>query len=155
MHLTLESAIAFINASLAPAVLFTGVGLLLAGLQAKYSTIVSVIRSLNRERRELESAAEGARSERLATLGEQIHSLMRRAKLVRNSICSFYLTIFFLVGSSILIGLRVLAIGVPIAVIFVFFGVALAVLFAGIAFATREALLSYHIVKVEVKQWTT
>jgi hypothetical protein len=154
MDLNLESAIAFINASLAPAVLFTGVGLLLAGLQAKYSTIVSVIRVLNRERRELEAAAGAGAPQRLATLGEQIHSLMRRAKLVRNSVCSFYLTIFFLVGSSILIGLRVLGIGVPIVIVFVFFGAALAVLFAGIAFATREALLSYHIVQAEVKQWT-
>lgn len=152
MQLTLDSAISFINASLAPAVLFTGVGLLLAGLQAKYSTIVSVIRSLNREGRGLGLPPAGSGSDRLGILETQIRSLMQRAKLVRNAICSFYLTIFFLVGSSILIGLRVLGLGIPILVVFAFFGLALAMLFAGIAFATREALLSYQIVEAEIRQ---
>lgn len=153
MHLTLESAIAFINASLAPAVLFTGVGLLLAGLQAKYSTIVTVIRQLNRERRDLDPENRKGGGDRLDILTAQIDSLMERAKLVRNSVCSFYLTIFFLVGSSILIGLRVLGMGLSIGLVFAIFGLALAALFAGIAFATREALLSYRIVEVEVRQW--
>lgn len=153
MHLTLESAIAFINASLAPAVLFTGVGLLLAGLQAKYSTIVTVIRQLNRERRDLDPENMKGGGERLDILTAQIDSLMERAKLVRNSVCSFYLTIFFLVGSSILIGLRVLGLGLSIGLVFAIFGLALAALFAGIAFATREALVSYRIVEVEVRQW--
>lgn len=153
MHLTLESAIAFINASLAPAVLFTGVGLLLAGLQAKYSTIVTVIRQLNRERRDLDPENVESGSERMGILTAQIDSLMERAKLVRNSVCSFYLTIFFLIVSSILIGLRVLGLGLSIGLVFAIFGLALAFLFAGIAFATREALLSYRIVEVEVRQW--
>lgn len=153
MQLTIESAIAFINASLAPAVLFTGVGLLLAGLQAKYSTIVTVIRQLNLERRELDPKSVPGGPERLGILTAQLDSLMQRAKLVRNSVCAFYLTIFFLVGSSILIGLRVLGMGLSIGLVFTIFGLALANLFAGIVFATREALLSYRIVEVEVRQW--
>ena len=154
MGITLESAISFINASLAPAVLFTGVGLLLAGLQAKYSTIVGVIRQLNREWRELDPEAVEADVARRMILEVQISSLMRRAKLVRNSVCSFFLTIFFLVGASILIGFRVLGMPIPVLLVFASFGISLALLFAGIAFATREALLSYQIVQAETKQWT-
>ena len=160
MGITLESAISFINASLAPAVLFTGVGLLLAGLQAKYSTIVGVIRQLNREWRELGpeavEAVEAVEDDvaRRLILEVQISSLMRRAKLVRNSVCSFFLTIFFLVGASILIGFRVLGMPIPVLLVFASFGISLALLFAGIAFATREALLSYQIVQAETKQWT-
>lgn len=154
MGITLESAIAFINASLAPAVLFTGVGLLLAGLQAKYSTIVSVIRQLNREWRDLGPEAVEDDASRRLILEAQIASLMRRAKLVRNSVCSFYLTIFFLVGASILIGFRVLGTPIPVLLVFAFFGISLTLLFAGIAFATREALLSFQIVQAETKQWT-
>lgn len=154
MGITLESAISFINASLAPAVLFTGVGLLLAGLQAKYSTIVGVIRQLNREWRELDPEAVEDDVARRLILEVQISSLMRRAKLVRNSVCSFFLTIFFLVGASILIGFRVLGMPIPVLLVFASFGISLALLFAGIAFATREALLSYQIVQAETKQWT-
>ena len=154
MAITLESAIAFINASLAPAVLFTGVGLLLAGLQAKYSTIVGVIRQLNREWRDLGAETVVDDASRRVILEAQLTSLMRRAKLIRNSVCSFYLTIFFLVGASILIGLRVLGMPVPVPLVFTFFGISLALLFSGITFATREALLSYQIVQAETKQWT-
>src|SRR5687767_10080692 len=98
MTISLESVIGFINATLAPGVVFTGVGLLLAGLQAKYSTIVQVIRQLNAERRTLAQAGSGDQPahDTLTMLSSQIDSLMTRAKLVRNSVCSFYLAIFFL-----------------------------------------------------------
>lgn len=151
MTLSLESVIGFINASLAPAVVFTGVGLLLAGLQAKYSTIVQVIRQLNAERRAV--ADDPSARDTLTMLTSQIDSLMIRGKLVRNSVCSFYVTIFFLVLSSILMGLGALGLGSPVLAILTTFGAALLALFAGIAFATREALLSYQVVQIEIRRW--
>lgn len=152
--LSLESAIAFINASLAPAVLLTGVGLLLAGLQAKYSTIVAVIRQLNAERRGFAEDRGEVEQPTVVIMSSQIESLMRRAKLIRNAVCSLYLTIFFLVLSSILIGLEVLGFSVGVPLIFGVFAVALATLFSGVALAAREALLSFQIVQMETKKWT-
>lgn len=143
--MTLQDAIDFINATLAPAVLLTGVGLLLAGLQTKYSTLAAVIRQLNSERR---GSAEGGAPRRRLRL--QIDSLMGRAKLVRNAIFCFYATVFFLVCSSIGLGVSVLWTGIDLtAVVFSLFGLALLLLFAGLWNATREALLSYRIVQLE------
>jgi len=149
MNLTLEAAVRFINASLAPAVMFTGVGLLLAGLQSKYSTIVSVIRQLNTSRLSTHNETENKRTI------NQIDSLMHRARLIRNAVCSFYLTVFFLLCSSLLIGLIVLELPLPTESVFIAFSLALGSLFTGLFFATWEALLSYHIVKIEASKWET
>jgi len=142
--MTLQHAIDFINASLAPAVLLTGVGLLLSGLQTKYSTLALAIRQLNSEKR---AATDG--SSELARLRKQIESLMQRAKLVRNAIFCFYACVFFLVFSSIALGLSVLSLIDSTNTIFAVFGVALLLLFSGLWYATREALLSYRIVQLE------
>lgn len=151
MSLTLESTVSFINASLAPAVVFTGVGLLLAGLQSKYSTLVATLRQLNAENMvEGEEVSQALRKERLRS---QMESLMRRARLVRNSICAFYLTIFFLVCASLGLGLPFIGVMVPTAVSLSAFVLALLSLFTGILIATWEALLSFQIVCLEAKQW--
>ena len=142
--MTLQNAIEFINASLAPAVLLTGVGLLLAGLQMKYSTIVGVIRQLNGERRQMSEP-----SPSLTRVRQQIDSLMARARLIRNAIFCFYLAVFFVVCSSIALGLGTLEIVTSSALVFTLFGVALLMLFIGLWNATREALLSYRIVQLE------
>lgn len=146
--MTLDVAIAFINASLAPAVIFTGVGLLLAGLQAKFSTVVLVIRQLHRERNLHEDP------DQVTLLSSQIDSLMHRARLVRNSICFFYATIFFLILASLLMGFGTLGWTGLTAFVLITFGTALTCLFLGIAFAIREAVLSYHIVQIESRRWT-
>ncbi len=155
MTLSLDQVTGFINASLAPAVIFTGVGLLLAGLQTKYSTIVQVIRQLNAERRGLHSASDDDREshDTLTMLTSQIDSLMDRAKLIRNSICSFYLTIFFLILSSLLLGAGALGVDVARFLVLATFGTALLALFFGIGFATREALLSYQVIQLETRRW--
>lgn len=142
--MTLQDAIDFINASLAPAVLLTGVGLLLAGLQMKYSTIAAVIRQLNSEKRERRADSPG-----LPRVRQQIESLMTRAKLIRNAIFCFYLAVFFVVCSSIALGLGTLQIVTSSGPVFLLFGVALLSLFVGLWNATREALLSYRIVQLE------
>lgn len=141
----LQDAISFINASLAPAVLVTGVGLLLAGLQSKYSTLVGVIRQLNAERRGKEAGSQAA-----VRINNQIDSLMQRARLVRNAIFCFYTTVVFLVFSSIALGIGVLTSVVSSALVFVVFGISLAFLFIGLGYATREAILSYRIVQLEI-----
>ncbi|MDQ8196873.1 DUF2721 domain-containing protein [Pelagicoccus enzymogenes] len=141
----LQDAINFINASLAPAVLVTGVGLLLAGLQSKYSTLVTVIRQLNSERRGLEPLDAS-----LNRVNKQIDSLMQRARLVRNAIFCFYTTVVFLVFSSIALGIGVLSALASSVFVFVLFGLSLSFLFIGLGYATREAILSYRIVQLEI-----
>lgn len=153
MHLTLESTVSFINASLAPAVIFTGVGLLLAGLQSKYSVLVTTLRQMHDECESLENEPGQPELTRIEVLSSQICSLMRRAKLVRNSICAFYLTIFFLVGASLGLGLPYLGLDLTTTVPLFAFSCALISLFSGIAIATWEALLSFQIVRMEARRW--
>lgn len=146
--MTLDSAIQFINASLAPAVLFTGVGLLLAGLQSKYSTLAAVIRDLNHLRR-VERESDNASPTKIERQTKQINSLMQRAKLIRNAVICFYMSVFWLATSSITLGLSTLGIVQSATSIFVLFGMALSFLFCGIWNATQEAFLSYKIVQLE------
>ncbi|EDY81881.1 hypothetical protein VDG1235_1501 [Verrucomicrobiia bacterium DG1235] len=74
---------------------------------------------------------------------------MQRAKLIRNAIFCFYFAVFFVICSSIALGLGSLQIVNSSALVFLLFGIALLFLFIGLWHATREALLSYRIVQLE------
>ena len=148
----LDAAIQSINAAMTPALLFTASSLLLAGLQNKYSTLIQAVRALNDERRELLRRPtmanwEKARSESIV---EQIPHLLARAKLVRNSVFMLYLGTLLFMLSSCVIGLAYLGWQTMGMTVIALFGLGLAGLMIGVAFALAEAWLSYRVVQMEV-----
>jgi hypothetical protein len=149
---TLDLAIQSIQAAMTPAVLFTASGLLLAGLQNKYSTLIQAVRTLNDERRQLLQRPGVADWEqnRLHSIGRQIPHLLARAKLVRNAVFTLYLGTLLFLMSSFIIGLAHLGWPVMAAMVVGLFGAGLIGLIVGIFFALAEARLSYRVVQWEV-----
>ena len=154
---SLDVAIQSINAAVTPALLFTASGLLLAGLQGKYSTLIGVIRALNDERRQFQHKPSLANWEqaRQRSVDRQIPYLLGRVKRLRNSVFFLYLgTLLFLIA-SIVIGLTHLGWPPMAPLVLALFGAGLLALMAGVVFALLDAWQSYHGVLLEVQSTKT
>lgn len=147
-----------IQGMLAPALGISAVGLLLLGLNNRYSILVNRIRLLNEERRKFlrhlqqHDTLEYAENIRFMSISKQSAELLIRSRLVRNAILSMQTGIALFVLTSVMIGVNMFTTAefmkaVPLAV---FVGAMLSVL-AGILFAGREVHRSFRIVLLEVK----
>jgi hypothetical protein len=147
-----------IQSILAPAIMISSCGLLLLGLNNRYSSVINRIRLLNNERRkyveiflsdEQMSFHENAR---LQSLLKQIDHLMTRCKYVRNAIVLIISAIGLFVVTSLLISINF------IADLHYFQNIALYVFIlgmlsvcTGMCFAGIEVILAYKIAIIEVK----
>jgi hypothetical protein len=150
--LTLDGAIQSIQAAMTPAILFTASGLLLAGLQNKYSSLIQAVRALNDERRELlqKPNASDLEKARAKGIGKQIPHLLKRAQLVRNAVFFLYLGTLLFLLSSFIIGMSHVGLPVMAHAVVALFVVGLVGLIVGILYALAEARLSYRVVRLEV-----
>jgi len=152
-----NSVSGLIQIMLAPAIMISACGLLLLGMNNKYSLVVNRIRLLNEERRRLRSEEEAKinKKKRHRSIELQIRKLFYRILLVRNAVFSYSLAVAFFIISSLLIGLNQLnsLSGITWAVILTFLAGMLFVL-AGIIFAAVEVWKGYKIVEIEVKDFS-
>jgi O-antigen/teichoic acid export membrane protein len=147
-----------IQSILAPAIMISSCGLLLLGLNNRYSAVINRIRLLNNERRKLvelylsEKHLNFQENVRFKSVQKQLDHLLRRCKLVRNAIISIIVAICLFVLTSLFIALvffsgfyffQIIAIAIFILGMFsVFYGV----------FSTGiEVVLAYKIALIEVK----
>ena len=148
-----------IQGMLAPALGISAVGLLLLGLNNRYSIIVNRIRLLNEERRKYlrhlqqHDHLEYADNIRFMSISNQSPELLIRSRLVRNAILSMQTAIALFVLTSVMIGVtacgrRRLHEGHSRSAVFV---CGMLSVLAGILFAGREIHRSYRIVLLEVK----
>ncbi len=103
------SVVQVIQLMLAPGLMISACGLLLLGINNKYSIVVNRIRLLNQERRELKKELETSETllednVRLESTAKQIRLLLQRVKLVRNAVLSYSTAIGLFVVTSLLIG---------------------------------------------------
>lgn len=147
-----------IQSMLAPALGISAVGLLLLGLNNRYSIIINRIRLLNEERRKYirhlqqHDHLEYADNIRFMSISNQSAELLVRSRLVRNAILSMQTAIGLFVLTSVMIGVTLIAAGdmmkvIPLGI----FVTAMVSVLAGILFAGREVHRSYRIVLLEVK----
>lgn len=151
------SVVQAIQLILAPAVMISACGLLMLGINTKFSNVLNRLRLLNEEKRKLKIKA-GAESlsyeetQRLESIARQLNRLLKRAFHVRNSLLSYITAIALFVVTSFLIGmdyaLDLIHLDVP--VIMTFLGGMLAV-FLGIIFAAFDTKMGYDIVRFEVE----
>lgn len=100
-----------IQAILAPAVMITGVALLLLTLNARHSSIVNRIRLLDNEKRSLgrklrnDGKLDDMENERLTSIETQLNLLLPRLRYVRNGMLCHMLSVLFFVLTSFSIGL--------------------------------------------------
>lgn len=146
-----------IQAMLAPGIMISACGLLIMGVNNKYSTVVNRIRLLNAEKRKYfdRAAHNDFRFEeevRLKSISTQILELSKRVKLVRNAIFCYSLAVGSFVLTSLIIGLGFALQTSKIAAfsMFVFLFGMVGVL-VGVTFAALEVLRGYQIVQYEIK----
>lgn len=142
---------------LAPAVMISACGLLLLGINNKYSIVVNRIRLLNEERRRTTKKIGGENYEieenvRLESIIKQLGLLLYRVKLVRNAVLSYTIAVALFVLSSLLIGLAFFTKNVDFDfIILTSFLLGMIAVFAGICFTMWETARGYQIVKYEVE----
>ncbi|MFN0158169.1 MAG: DUF2721 domain-containing protein [Bacteroidota bacterium] len=157
MHEVHITAIEAIQAILAPALGISAVGLLLLGLNSRYSNIMNRIRLITEERRKyLKLISENvdlsySDNLRYMSITNQSGELLVRSRYVRNAILCMQGAVALFVLTSAGIGLNLFLAGAAVEVfpLMVFIAGMLCV-FAGIVFAALEVHRSYKIILLEV-----
>lgn len=149
------SIVELIEAMLAPGLMISACGLLLLGMNNKYSLVVSRLRTLDEEKRTLLNQKEQEdlspdKNKRLNSIIKQLEKFEYRIKLVKNAVVSYSIAVGFFILASLFIGAQ-LAIKSDLSMLPLIFFLAgmLSVLF-GIIFAAREVMKGYEIVEIEV-----
>lgn len=144
-----------IQGMLAPGLMISACGLLLLGMNNKYSLVVNRIRLLNEEKRKIFHLAgiDEMESSRLSNIELQISHLIGRISLVRNAVFSYSLAVALFIVSSVLIGITInkKTTGFDWLIVAFFYAGMFAV-FVGIIFAAIEVWKGYRIVKIEISE---
>ncbi len=151
-----NSIVQVIQLMLAPGLMISACGLLLLGMNNKYSLVVNRIRLLNEERRRVVKKAgemEFSFDEnvRLESISLQIEKLTLRVKLVRNAVLSYTIAVALFVVTSLLIGIEYFT---PVnfnIIITIFFLMGMLSVLAGVLYAAYETKEGYSIIQLEIK----
>jgi len=149
-----DSAAGLIQIMLAPGLMISACGLLLLGMNNKYSLIVNRIRLLNEERRTFKYEKEHLQglNKRHLSIDLQIEKLSSRIVLVRNAVFSYSLAVAFFIVSSLMIGFNKVSDPSNLNwLVIIIFLIGMIFVFAGIIFAAIEVWRGYQIVKIEVE----
>lgn len=151
------SIINIIQAMLAPGVMINACGLLLLGMNNKYSLVVNRIRLLNEEKRKYFSKAgekdfQFDEEIRLKSITTQLEKLQYRVRLVRNAVVSYSIAIGIFVITSFIIGYVFFNKTKMYDNIILFtFSIGMLLVFIGIYFAAKESIKGYDIIEYEIK----
>ena len=144
-----------IQGMLAPGLMISACGLLLLGMNNKYSLVVNRIRLLNEEKRKIfhQESVDENDSNRLSNIELQISHLIGRIFLVRNAVFSYSLAVALFIVSSVLIGITINK-NTPAFdwLIVAFFYAGMFAVFLGVVFAAIEVWKGYRIVKIEISE---
>jgi Na+/H+ antiporter NhaC len=168
----IKPALEFMACCLAPSAIFISVGLLLAGLQMKYTAILSDVRKLNAERRDecerrLRQSAgrddcreNGGHTDaedqerdrkRLHSIRAQMTSLLGRAWLVRCSLIWLYASVLLCLLASLGVGAAAMGMRGITPVVVALFVAGFTAILVGLAYALQEARRSFMVVAAEVR----
>jgi hypothetical protein len=151
-----NSIVQVIQLMLAPGLMISACGLLLLGMNNKYSLVVNRIRLLNEERRRVVRKAGEVEfsfdeNVRLESISLQIEKLTKRVKLVRNAVLSYTIAVALFVVTSLLIGIEYFT---PVnfnIIITIFFLLGMLSVLAGVLYAAYETKEGYSIIQLEIK----
>ncbi len=138
-----------IKGMLAPGIMISACGLLLLGMNNKYSLVVNRIRTLNNEFRQL-NENDQVRKESITT---QIPLLIERMRLIRNAVWLYTIGIAMFIFSIFCLGIYFLdgkTVFVTAASLVLFIIALVSVLF-GVLHAAKEVRLGYKILLVETQ----
>jgi hypothetical protein len=151
------SIVEVIQLMLAPGIMISACGLLLLGMNNKYSLVVNRIRLLNEEKRRLFTRA-GERdfnyeeTVRLESITMQLGFLIYRVKIVRNAVLFYSAAAAFFVLTSLFIGIGYFSgYGKFEIVVTILFLAGMMSVLTGVLFAGYETKKGYDIINLEVK----
>lgn len=158
MKLDSEFIVKMIQFMLAPAVMISACGLLLLGINNRYSSIANRIRLLNDERRRLILKIKDGKdldfieSNRLGSLKKQLEHLFFRLGLVKNCVICYSSGIFLFILTSFLIGLDfIFDLRSGMIFMMIAFISGMIIVGVGILFALREIIMGHKIIEIEIK----
>jgi len=150
-----------IQAMLAPGIMISACGLLILGMNNKYSMVVNRIRALDEEMRKMEAKArlqplDNDELIRCDSINLQTDKFRYRVKLVRNAVVFYSTAVAFFIVTSMIIGLQfaVEMKELQAASVLVFLTGMTCVL-VGVLFAAREVWKGYQIIKIEIAKTYT
>ena len=153
----ISSIVQIIQLMLAPGLMISACGLLLLGMNNKYSLVVNRIRILNEERRRAlhklgEKEFTLQENVRFESITKQLERLTYRVGLVRNAVLPYTIAVALFVITSLLIGFSYLFdISRMNSFITVIFLLGMVSVLVGVSFAAYETYKGYAIVKYEVE----
>ena len=153
----ISSIVEIIQLMLAPGIMISACGLLLLGMNNKYSLVVNRIRLLNEERRRVLHKVDDKdfnyqENQRLESISMQITSLVFRVKLVRNAVLCYTTAVALFVLTSLSIGFGyLLDITKLNSLITILFLLGMISVLCGVIFAAYETYKGYEIVNFEVR----
>lgn len=143
---------------LAPAVMISACGLLLLGINNRYSSIANRIRLLNDERRRLVLKIKDGKeldyieSNRLASIKKQLDQLFCRLGFVKNCVIFYSMGIFLFILTSFLIGIDfIFNLRSGIVLMMISFIAGMISVGIGILFALKEIIRGHKIIEIEIK----
>jgi hypothetical protein len=151
------SIVQVIQAMLAPGIMISACGLLLLGMNNKYSLVVNRIRLLNEEKRRFKTKAEEKEftyneEVRLKSISIQLEKFKFRVKLVRNAVFFYSLAVGLFVITSLFIGIAFYLQNIKLETfIILFFSLGMIAVLTGVSFAAYETIKGYQIVSFEIK----
>ena len=152
-----SSIVQIIQLMLAPGLMISACGLLLLGMNNKYSLVVNRVRLLNEERRRFLIKNSGRdfsyeENVRIESISKQITHLLVRVKLVRNAVLSYTIAVAFFVLTSLFIGLQFASDEIHLTALIIGpFLLGMLSVVVGIIYAAYETKKGYDIISLEVK----
>lgn len=139
-----------IQAMLAPAVMVSACGLLLLGMNNKYSLVIDRIRALHLEKRVHADTLTPARRE---NIDAQLKAFRKRVGMVRNAVVGYTIAVGCFILTSLGIGIQQwLAAPSLTFVAVVFFLIGMIAIFAGALFACIDAWTGYQVIMIEMEE---
>ncbi|MBI5217676.1 MAG: DUF2721 domain-containing protein [Bacteroidia bacterium] len=152
------STVNIIQAMLAPGIMISACGLLLLGVNSKYSLVISRIRLLDEEKRKLtalskKQAITPDEEARLKSITHQIPKLVHRFDLIRNIVISYAVAVSFFIVASFAIGIHLICdarFSTYIAIALFLAG--MVSVLVGIFHAAMEAIRGHEILIIEIEE---
>lgn len=139
-----------IQAMLAPGLMISACGLLVLGINNKYSLVINRVRLLEAERRKLVSESVDD-SSRFTSINIQIDKLQKRLKKIRNTVVAYSMAIALFILVCLTIGIHVVLDEIVISYLsLIFFLLGMTCVLLGVVFAVQEAIQGYMIVEIEL-----
>lgn len=149
------SIVQIIQAMLAPGLMISACGLLILGMNNKYSIVVNRIRLLNDEKRRIHHLENKMNDDinRARNIRLQIDKLKERVRMVRNAVFAYSSAVGCFIIASLCIGVNLYTKSSIVEFLsLIFFLTGMITVFVGIVYAANETIKGYKIVRIEIEE---